>query len=127
MSRAMEKSSFCCLAASCATLAACLALVCPSPVQATEPTPTPPAGHTRVSFLTPHPPYPLQARVSHVEGSVAVRVTWAADGRVKEVVIVKSSGSAILDSNTLNYIKANWRSFTGKEVTHTLSLDYRLR
>ena len=56
-----------------------------------------------------------------------MRVTWAADGHVKDVVIVKSSGSGVLDSNTRNYIKANWRSLVSKEVTRTLTEDYRLR
>ena len=118
---AMNRLFSCCLAALCA------ALICPSSIQAAGSAPTLPAGHTRVDFLTPHPPYPLQARASHAEGRVTVRVTWAADGHVKEAVVVKSSGSGILDSNTREYIKAKWRSFVGKEVSHTLTLDYRLR
>ncbi len=95
--------------------------------QAANPAPTPPAGHGRVGFLTPHPPYPLQARAQHLEGVVTVKITWAAAGNVKEVVVVKSSGSRILDENTVNFIKAKWRSLIGKEVTHTITQEYFLR
>ena len=122
----MKPHLFCRPRTACATLAtACSALICFAPLQAAKPEPTP-AGQTRISFLTPTPPYPLQAQMAHIEGSVTVRVIWAADGRVKQVVVIKSGGS-ILDSNTCNYIKAKWRSLVGKEVTHTLTLDYFLR
>ena len=65
--------------------------------------------------------------MQHLQGRVTVKVTWAAVGNVKDVVVVKSSGSEILDGNTTNYIKAKWRSFTGKEVTHTVTEEYFLR
>ncbi len=58
---------------------------------------------------------------------MTVRVMWAAAGEVKQVVILKSSGSNLLDGNTRDYIKAKWRSLTGKESTLTTTLDYRLR
>ena len=55
-----------------------------------------------------------------------MKVTWTAKGNVKEAVVVKSSGNRILDENTTNYIKVNWRSLTGKEATHTVTEQYRL-
>ena len=94
---------------------------------AATPVPPPPDGRRHIEFLTPHPPYPLQARASHIEGEVTVRITWAAEGNVKKVVVVKSSGSRLLDEPTTNYIKARWRSLAGTEVTHTVPEQYHLR
>lgn len=77
-------------------------------------------------FLTPHPPYPLRAKMSHIEGKVQVRVDFAAKGNVEKVEILQSSGSPILDSNTSLYIRRYWRNLSGKQATHTLMMDYFL-
>ncbi len=106
--------------------AACLALFCATHVQAAAPLPTPSSGPRRIHFLAPHPPYPLEAKITGYEGDVVVRVTWAADGSVKEAVVVKSSGTDLLDRPTWKYIKAHWHSFTGKEETHTVTVRYVL-
>ena len=94
--------------------------------QAAAPAPKPSAGHQRVDFLTPHPPYPLEAKITRIDGDVVVRVTWAADGSVREAVVVKSSGSDLLDGPTRKYIEAHWRCLTGEEVTRTVTLRYVL-
>lgn len=78
-------------------------------------------------FLTPRPPYPLQARMSNAQGEVQVQVSFAAKGKVVGVVILKSSGSDVLDSNSSNYIKRYWRNLTGKPASHTQKLEYHLR
>ena len=107
-------------------VAACLALLCAAPTQAASPIPTPPSERRHTDFLAPHPPYPLEAKITGYEGDVVVRVTWAVDGLVKEAVVVKSSGTDLLDRPTWKYIKAHWRSYTGKEVTHTVTVRYVL-
>ena len=86
------------------------------------------AGGTKISTVgwkTPHPPYPAQARMSHVTGVTKVRFTTDASGSVTSVVIVKSAGSAILDSNTSGYIKMNWKG--PPNSTHEQEFEYRLQ
>jgi periplasmic protein TonB len=48
--------------------------------------------------------YPAQARIRHQEGKVIVAFTLDTDGHVVSSKIVKSSGSAILDQETLDLI-----------------------
>ncbi len=62
-----------------------------------------------VGWKTPHPPYPMQARMSHITGSTSVKFTTDASGSVSSVVIVKSAGSAILDNSTQSFVKMNWK------------------
>ena len=64
---------------------------------------------SNVGWRNPTPPYPAQARMAHLQGSSSVHFTTDASGSVSSVVIVKSAGSAILDSNTQNYVKMNWK------------------
>ncbi len=75
-------------------------------------TPTPQPSAPRVwpesAFKTPQPPYPAQARMSHIQGASTARVVFNSNGRVASVTIVKSAGSAILDLNTETYAKTNW-------------------
>lgn len=78
-------------------------------------------------YLTPHPPYPLAARAQRAQGSVAVKVTFSKVGVVTKVELSKSSGSPILDSNTVQYIQKYWRSTLGRPTTHSLTMEYSLR
>ena len=78
-------------------------------------------------YVTPHPPYPAVSRMLHEQGTVVVRVTFAKEGQVSAVEVVKSSGYQNLDGNAVNYIKARWRSASGRVKTLTLPLTYRLR
>lgn len=77
------------------------------------------------SWRTPHPPYPAQARMSHVTGTTVVRYTTDASGSISSVAIVKSAGSAILDSNTQSYVKMNWKG--PPNATNTTTFEYRLQ
>ena len=77
-------------------------------------------------FLTPHPSYPAQARLAGVQGTLQAQVTYTAKGSVESVVVVKSSGSPILDSNVTAYIQRYWRNLTGKKYVHTTTFEYRL-
>jgi TonB family protein len=56
----------------------------------------------------PKPPYPAQARMSHIEGSGSVRVSTDSSGHVVSAVIVQSVGSGLLDHNTTSFAMANW-------------------
>jgi protein TonB len=78
-----------------------------------------------VGWKTPHPPYPAQARMAHVTGSTSVRITTDASGTVTSVVITKSAGSAILDSNTQSYVKMNWKG--PPNSTHDTEFVYQLQ
>ena len=77
------------------------------------------------TWSLPHPPYPAQARMSHVTGTTTVRVTTDASGRVSNVTIVKSAGSAILDSSTQGYVRNNWHG--PPNATRETSFEYRLQ
>ena len=50
------------------------------------------------AWLATHKNYPEEARRRGAEGSVALRFTIDRSGRVLEVMLVRSSGSPILDS-----------------------------
>ncbi len=76
-------------------------------------------------WKTPHPPYPAQARMSHVTGSTTVRFTTDASGSVSSVVIVKSAGSAILDNSTQGYVKMNWKG--PPNSSHETEFVYQLQ
>jgi protein TonB len=54
--------------------------------------------------LNQYKSYPTQARTRHHEGRVVVAFTLDTDGRVVNSKIVKSSGSALLDRETLDLL-----------------------
>ncbi len=78
-----------------------------------------------VGWKTPKPPYPAQARMSHVTGVTRVRFTTDASGGVSSVVIVKSAGSAVLDSSTQGFVKMNWKG--PPNSTKEQEFEYRLQ
>ena len=78
-----------------------------------------------VGWKTPHPPYPAQARMSHVTGTTTVRITTDGSGSVSSVVIVKSAGSALLDSSTQGYVRNNWKG--PPNSSHDTTFEYRLQ
>ena len=53
-----------------------------------------------------------------------IRITTNAQGRVSNVVIVKSVGSPILDRNTIEYCKKNWKGSPNR--TWTREVYYKL-
>ena len=75
----------------------------PTPV----PTPTPQATPVRPTY-TPKPPYPYQARSGHVEGAGAVRVIFGESGRPSSVTVVQTTGSELLDGNTVQWAQEHW-------------------
>lgn len=84
-----------------------------------------PGGRSGQGWSTQKPPYPYAARASHVQGSTVVRVTTDASGRVAEVVIVKSTGNALLDANTQTHVRSFWKG--PPNATRTTEFVYQLR
>lgn len=64
-----------------------------------------------ISLVGTHstPPYPPLSRRLGEEGVVGLRILIAGDGRVSNVVVVKSSGVARLDDAAKEWVLANWR------------------
>ena len=68
-----------------------------------------PVTDTSASIINPEivslekPVYPCDAVKNRVEGKVSVKLLVTKEGNVLESVIIKSSGSAILDSATIDY------------------------
>ncbi len=48
-------------------------------------------------LVTSHQSYPRSAELRHEQGTTRLRVAVATDGRIAQVDIIQSSGSAILD------------------------------
>ncbi len=78
-------------------------------------------------FHTPFPPYPLQARARHYQGSGVAKVTFDEKGRASSVVMTQSTRSKMLDANTVAFALANWTSSGGKKKTILVPVTYRLR
>ncbi len=55
-------------------------------------------------WLQSHQPYPDEARRRGEEGSALVRFTVAQDGRVLDVALLRSSGSAAIDDAVRNML-----------------------
>ena len=84
-------------------------------------------GKTVVRVAGQRPPYPAQARVTGAQGEGVVKISFDEGGHCVGAEMAPSTGSKILDGNTVNYVKARWRSSGGEKVTTTLSFSYRLR
>lgn len=83
-------------------------------------------GKSKVTVVVPHPPYPAQARYLQEQGGGAVKASFGKNGRAISVEMMPSTGSKILDGNTVNYALAHWRSTGGENITITLQVEYRL-
>ena len=88
-----------------------------------------PSGHGKVivRVAATHPPYPFQARARHEQGSGIVNATFDESGHVVSADMARSTGSAILDGNTVNYARSRWRSSGGEKVTTTIPISYGLK
>lgn len=73
-----------------------------------------PARNNAAYFVNPAPPYPEAARRDRIEGVVLLRVQVRADGRVREVALHRSSGSALLDRSALAAVR-RWRFEPARE------------
>lgn len=69
------------------------------------------ADHGPLGIQATHtiPPYPpLDVRLGH-EGTVVLRLTISAEGRVTEASVARSSGSDSLDNVARSWVMAHWR------------------
>ncbi len=75
--------------------------------------------------FTPQPPYPYEAIHARLSGHGSCRVVFGPDGRTTQASIVTSTGSGVLDNNTVKWAHDNW---TGRpNTTVTVPLAYRLQ
>ena len=73
--------------------------------------PSGPADHGPIGLISTHtiPPYPaLDIRLGN-EGTVLLRLTVAADGRVVDAQLLRTSGSDSLDKAARAWVMAHWR------------------
>ena len=81
------------------------------------------APHVHVPF----PPYPYQARAKNLQGSGVAKVSFDEKGKAISVTMAKSTGSDILDKNTIYFGLANWKSYEKKKLTIFVPVTYQLR
>jgi len=106
----------------------------------TAPTPTVP-GNPPAVILTPArpladtqtgPAYPIISRRLGEEGTVLLRLTVTAEGRVSEAMLLESSGFSRLDEAAINWVVRNWRyepAMEGARAVESMveaSLTFRL-
>ncbi len=56
-----------------------------------------------------------------------IKVSFDENGRVVNAVVTQSSGSKILDTNTVNYVLKRWRSSGGEKVAVAAVMTYQFR
>ncbi len=113
----------------------------PTPAVAAPPPPvSPPPAPAQVSpawrqalaaWLTSRKTYPDEARQSGAEGGVVLRFTVERSGRVRDVVLVRSSGSPVLDAAAEAMLRgAALPAFTAEmpseSITVTVQVHYSL-
>ena len=82
---------------------------------------------SRVRVHTPRPPYPYQARAKREQGRGVVKVTFDEKGNAVSATMDQSTGSRILDENTVAYALKTWTSTGGEKTTMRLPINYQLR
>ena len=82
---------------------------------------------TPVTVNAPKPPYPEEARRSHLTGKGLLKVSFDQRGKLTGVTMVKSTGFGILDENTIKAVKYAWSSSGGRAITIVVPFEYRLR
>ena len=77
------------------------------------------------TWSKPKPPYPMQGKMAHLQGSGSAKVTTDASGSVSNVSITASAGSPILDSAFSSYVRSNWKGPPNSsiQVPYTYSLN----
>lgn len=79
-----------------------------------------------MTFQTPRPPYPYQARAIGAQGSGSIKVTFDENGKVVKAEMAKTTGYKVLDQNSLSYARANWKSSGGKSATIIRPMNYQV-
>lgn len=70
--------------------------------------------------------YPNEARRKHITGEGLVQVSFNDQGRPTKVVMVKSTGSNLLDTAMTQDAKAHWTSSTGNPSTLQMRFKFAL-
>lgn len=88
-----------------------------------------PANVRKDNFWTPIPPYPYYSRQFRESGIGQFRISFGSkDGRPREVVRVKSSGSDVLDANSVLWMLNHWYAPAGgSDKVMTRETEYVLR
>ena len=84
-------------------------------------------GKSEVTVAALRPPYPYQARARNEQGNGLVKASFDESGHCVSAEMAQSTGSKILDGNTVNYALARWRSSGSEKVTTTIPVIYRLQ
>ncbi|HXJ36396.1 MAG TPA: TonB family protein [Candidatus Eisenbacteria bacterium] len=81
--------------------------------------------------VNPLPPYPVAARQLGLTGEVLLRVFVAANGQPTNVLVLKSSGHAMLDDSAVETVRTRWRFIpatrNGVPVDDTVQVPIRFR
>lgn len=102
---------------------------------AAAPPPEPEAVYARVLALNntgdsgerPQPPYPPLARAEAEQGTVVLRMTADATGKVLTAEVKGSSGYPILDRATVDFVKRHWRLPTGQAANQIFETTFNYR
>ncbi|MCU0863709.1 MAG: energy transducer TonB [Planctomycetes bacterium] len=101
----------------------------PEPISVTPPAPAAAEPLARVlvpiAGTTIAPRYPASARRRDQEGTVLLAVTVAADGSVRDALVVRSSGHMVLDEEAVRTVRL-WR-FAGGPGVCEQAIEFRLR
>lgn len=99
-----------------------------SEAQTSKPAASPPGFKPATPFTYRNriPPYPQASLSSGEEGVVQLRISIAADGQVREVKVLQSSGSGRLDEAAASWISKRWRfhpaTLNGRPVASAIRL-----
>lgn len=82
-------------------------------------------GSGPAGWRIPKPAYTFALRGRRLQGVARIRVTTGSNGRVVDAVIIKSTGSAALDENTVASVRANWSG--PPKASAIREVEYRLQ
>lgn len=101
----------------------------PAPVLALPPAPPPSVAlqNTGTGGDRPRPPYPPAALARRQQGAVVMLLEADEAGRIMSVSLKASSGSAVLDRSTVEFVRRHWRvPLGGGARTYEATVTYRL-
>ncbi|MGC9189060.1 MAG: energy transducer TonB, partial [Sulfurihydrogenibium sp.] len=84
---------------------------------------------TLYSIIEKNKYYPNEAKRRGEEGTPVVKVTIGEDGKIQDIVLIKSSGSFILDREVINLLKSIGKFPPppgGKSITVNIAVEYSL-
>lgn len=81
----------------------------PRPMARIETPATVPIDPTGLGGERPHPPYPPAALERRQQGTVVLSLEVDETGAIQMIAVKSSSGSAILDRSTLDFVKRHWK------------------